>query len=146
LVRKLLLILAASYLGGLLVITTTPLLVGGNTASQIAIGPLLFDVLLATYLAIRYLHLKGVLKLGAYFLAYLAIVSVPSGILNPTGIGQSSLSTGTSPVNPFTTNASRDLDRKLRPQLHPHLWRKFAVTVNRILRPRLWRSHGPTPC
>jgi len=81
LVRRPLLVLAGSYFACLLTISTTPLFLDSATSSLTAIGPLMFEVLLTTYLAIRYLGLKSILRLGALFLAFVGLVLVPSGIL-----------------------------------------------------------------
>jgi hypothetical protein len=106
LIRKPLPVLAVSYLASLLVITTTPLFFDPPTSSHIAIIPLLFDVLLAAYLAIHYLGLKSIFRLGAYFLAYVGLVSIPSGILAVVGSGHSYPSDVTNSVNSFTNNST----------------------------------------
>lgn len=86
--RRPLVVLAVSYFACLLVVSTTPLFLDPATSSHIAIGPLLFEVLLAAYLAIRYLGLKSIFRLAALFLAFVGLVSVPSGILLSAASGQ----------------------------------------------------------
>jgi hypothetical protein len=48
----------------------------------------MFEVLLTAYLAIRYLGLKSIFRLGALFLAFIGLVLVPSGILLSAASGQ----------------------------------------------------------
>lgn len=86
--RRPLVVLAVSYFSCLLVISTTPLFLDPAASSYIAIGPLLFEVLLTAYLAIRYLGLKSIFRLSALFLALIGLVSVPSGILLSAASGQ----------------------------------------------------------
>ncbi len=83
-----------------------PLFLDSATSSIVAIGPLLFEVLLAAYLVIHYLHLRGLVRFIAYFIAYVGLIAVPSGILGPLGAGQSYLSSETSSVNPITNNST----------------------------------------
>ena len=104
--RDVLLKLVAGYLGCLVAITTAPLFFDSVTSSLLAIGPLMFEVLLAAYLVIRYLRLRGFLKLIAYFIAFESLVAVPSAILAPPALGQSSLSWSNNYVNPVTNNST----------------------------------------
>ena len=86
---KPLLLLCGGYVASLLVMTTAPVFLDGATASLVSIGPLLFDVVLAAYLVVHYLGLRGLFRLAAYFFTFLGLVSIPSGILSPVGPGQS---------------------------------------------------------
>jgi hypothetical protein len=104
--RPLLLLLAVGYVAGLFTITTTPVFLDEWTASRVAIGPLLFEILLAAYLIVRYLGLRGFLLLVAYFLAFVGLVSVPSGILLPTGLGQHYPTGANNSNNLITTNST----------------------------------------
>ena len=103
---KPLLLLCGGYVASLLVMTTAPVFLDGATASLVSIGPLLFDVVLAAYLVVHYLGLRGLFRLAAYFFTFLGLVSIPSGILSPVGPGQSYPSNVTSYVNPFTNNST----------------------------------------
>jgi hypothetical protein len=98
-------VLAGSYLACLLAISTTPLFLDSATSSIIAIGPLLFEVLFTTYLAIHYLGLRGIIRLGTYFLAFVGLVLVPSGILLSAASGQH-YPTGTNNATNLGTSSS----------------------------------------
>lgn len=100
-------VLAVSYFACLIVIATAPVFLDPATSSDIAIGPLLFEVLLAAYLAIRYLGLKSIFRLAALFLAFIGLVSVPSGILLSAASGQHYYPAGSSgDVTNLTTSNS----------------------------------------
>jgi hypothetical protein len=98
--------MVGSYLSCLLAITTAPLFFDSVTSSLLAIGPLLVDVVLSAYVVVHYLHLRGIIRLIVYFLAFEGLVLIPSSILAPSGQGQTYPNGSANYANSITNNST----------------------------------------